>query len=67
MITVKQLQMQYRNIISDCLQEMTQKEAAIICGVTERTISNASRHPPAVKMETLERIANNLQEARNAK
>ena len=64
MITVKQLQMQYRNIISDCLKGMTQKEAAIICGVTERTISNAVRHPHSVKMETLERIAKNLQEAR---
>ena len=64
MITVKQLQMQYRNIIEDCLQDMTQREAGIICGVTDATIRNAVHNPHSVKIETLERIAKNLQEAR---
>ena len=63
MITIKQLQMQYRNIIEDCLQNMTQREAALICGVTDQTIRNAVQNPHKVKMETLERIAKNLKEA----
>ena len=63
MITVKQLQMQYRNIIEDSLNKMTQREASIICGVTEATIRNAVNKPHSVKIETLERIAKNLKEA----
>lgn len=63
MITVKQLQMQYRNIIEDTIQskDMTQREAAILCGVTDVTIRNAIKRPNMVKIETLERIAKNLQ------
>ena len=55
--------MQYRNIIEDSLNKMTQREASIICGVTEATIRNAVNKPHSVKIETLERIAKNLKEA----
>ena len=64
MVTVKQLQMKYRNDIEDALKDRSYSDIASIGGVTEQTIRNAVKSPSSVKIETLERIANKLKESK---